>query len=123
MAGTTEHYGLTIWGREDEFKAPEGLNGNFLAVEAALGELSQPGAAAGRFIAQSSSAGNPMVFDLGFKPSAVIMWEESALRTWLAVMGHPAGDGSFYLTETGFACYSHGNMCSITCSYHYLALR
>ena len=39
MAGTTEHYGLTVWGREDEFKAPEGLNGNFEAVEEALAGL------------------------------------------------------------------------------------
>ena len=33
MAEKTSNYGMTLWGREDEFKAPEGLNGNFEAVD------------------------------------------------------------------------------------------
>ena len=110
MAERTEHFGLTLWGKEDEFQSPAGLNGNFAALDGAVAGLVVTGSYAG------DGATNRTI-ELGFAPRAVLVenkWGVRANQTGygysgLALKGAGLNDTTITLTDSGFALYYNGS--------------
>ena len=74
MAGVTEHYGLKVWGEEDEFKGPEGLNGNFETVDEALGEKAE--LVVGSYTGDGADG---RIVELGFTPKSVLIFRKDGM--------------------------------------------
>ena len=132
MGDRTKKYGLTVWGREDEFKSPEGLNGNFEAVEEALaglqGQLDGVGYVLGSYAGNGSY---PRDIELGFYPKGVLLFNRDGRTGGSSTMGGlfsrendlMAGDNHYALiTETGFRLGA-SNTNSASYTYVYIAFR
>ena len=132
MAEKTSNYGMTLWGREDEFKAPEGLNGNFEAVDEVMGELQ--GQLDGVGYVLGSYAGNgsyPRDIELGFYPKGVLLFNRDGRTYGNGTMGglfdreNELMTGSHHyalVTENGFRL-GEDNTNVASCSYIYIAFR
>ena len=132
MGGTTENYGLTVWGREDEFCSPEGINGNFEAVDEALGGLFVFGSYSGNGAASRNIA-------LGFQPRAVYLCTRSGIAGTasgseysyggLALRGNPvqlSGVTAVSINTTGFSLSAPNGYIRINVNgttYYYCAVR
>ena len=136
MAGTTEHYGLTIWGREDEFKDPEGLNGNFEAVDEVM--ATKCDMVCGTY---TGSGAQSRSITLGFRPKAVFVINREGnkgisanyIGGGFAIGGHDLYYNSYSsypaigITDTGFrvSYISDSSHCTNQSgkTYFYVALR
>ena len=127
MGERTEHLGLTLWGKEDEFQSPEGLNGNFAALDGAVAGLVVTGSYAG------NGAANRTI-ELGFAPRAVLVenkWGTRANQTGygyagLALAGGGLNGTTIILTDSGFALYYDGtnhNANRNNYTYYYVAFQ
>ena len=93
MAGTTENGGLTIWGKEDEFNGPAGLNGNFSVLDVVLAGKAEGAALA---LLQGAVAGKA-------EATAVAALQSQMAGKAGMVIGSYLGDGAETRTvELGF---------------------
>ena len=74
MAGMTEHYGMTVWGREDELCSPAGINGNFEMMDGVMKEKAE--LVAGSY---TGDGVNRRTVELGFTPKSVFICRQDGM--------------------------------------------
>ena len=150
MAERTENYGLTIWGKEDEYTSPAGLNRNFEMVDEVLASKAEGTAisalqgkvtalvatlgamavVAGTYqgkVSPNTGVGDATEIVLGFRPKAVLAGTNSLSTPFVNVAVDGADTNYLKITDTGFTAVSTLNLTDGSSSgrnpYRYLVWR
>ena len=101
MAERTENYGLALWGAADEMERGT-VNGNWEAVDEALGALTVVAGTYQGQINTNTGKGKDTVITLGFRPRAVFAITTSNASPYANLALDGADTGCLQIKDSGF---------------------